>query len=89
VIEAAGFPTLLSDPTAETGFVHSTGHGVGLEVHEAPRIAPDGGRLETGHVITIEPGLYDPEVGGVRIEDLLVVTDEGVENLTDYPIELQ
>jgi Xaa-Pro aminopeptidase len=89
VYEDAGVPTLRSDPTTETGFIHSTGHGVGLDVHELPRVAPDGGELRPGHVITIEPGLYDPSVGGVRIEDLIVVTDDGHENLTGHPIDLQ
>ncbi|WP_396612853.1 M24 family metallopeptidase [Haloferax sp. S1W] len=88
VYEEAGENTLRADPTAETGFIHSTGHGVGLDVHELPSVSQAGEELEPGHVITIEPGLYDPEIGGVRIEDLVVVTEDGYENLTDYPVEL-
>lgn len=89
VYEKAGFPTLRSDPGAETGFIHNTGHGVGLDVHELPRLAPDGEELEPGHVVTVEPGLYDPAVGGMRLEDLVVVTENGYRNLTDYPMTLQ
>jgi Xaa-Pro aminopeptidase len=89
VYENAGEPTLREDPETETGYIHGTGHGVGLAVHELPSLSFDGGELESGNVVTIEPGLYDPDVGGVRIEDFVVVTDDGYENLTDYPKTLR
>ncbi|UPM42907.1 M24 family metallopeptidase [Halocatena salina] len=88
VYEAADEPTLRSDEGTETGFIHSTGHGIGLDIHERPRLAPGGEQLEAGHIVTVEPGLYDPAVGGVRIEDFGVVTEDGFENITEYPKQL-
>lgn len=89
VYEAAGHDTLRLDESAETGFIHSTGHGLGLGIHEWPRLSTDDVEIEPGMVLTVEPGLYDPDVGGVRIEDLVVVTDDDVMNLTDYDKELR
>jgi Xaa-Pro aminopeptidase len=73
------------------GYFHGTGHGVGLDIHEAPRISRTGSLLQEGHVVTVEPGLYYPGLGAVRIEDMVVVTKDGCRNLTNFPkmFELQ
>lgn len=67
------------------GFIHSTGHGLGLEVHEGPRVSVGAPRLRRGQVITIEPGLYYPEIGACRIEDVVRVTKDGSEMLSNAP----
>lgn len=70
-------------------FGHSTGHGVGVEIHEAPTLAPKSkGALQVGNVVTIEPGIYLPGKFGVRIEDMALITENGFENLTTTPKEL-
>ncbi|MGH2954809.1 MAG: M24 family metallopeptidase [Solirubrobacterales bacterium] len=91
--EAAGQPTKRTAPPGEPlrdGFYHGLGHGVGLEVHEPPRLAR-GGRdeLVAGDVVTVEPGCYRFGHGGVRLEDLLLITADGAERLTDYPYDLR
>ncbi|MDV2480729.1 aminopeptidase P family protein [Methanoculleus sp. Wushi-C6] len=70
------------------GFTHSLGHGVGLEVHEEPSLGPQGGPLAAGNVVTIEPGLYYPGIGGVRLEDMGAVTPDGFDRFTQYAEEL-
>ncbi|MFH0986076.1 MAG: Xaa-Pro peptidase family protein [Candidatus Omnitrophota bacterium] len=71
------------------GFFHSTGHGLGLELHEPPRLGPGEDILKAGQVVTVEPGLYYKGVGGVRLEDVIVVTKKGCTNLTKFPRVLE
>jgi len=74
--KAAGFVTDMRDGLP-VGFFHGTGHGVGLDIHEAPSLSTVPVRLRAGHVVTVEPGLYYPELGGVRLEDTVAVTGTG------------
>ena len=88
----AGYKTQLNKEPGEVledGFFHSLGHGVGLEVHELPSMGRSGQDLVPGDVITIEPGLYRSGYGGLRLEDIVLVTDDGYEVLTQYPYELE
>src|ERR671937_397761 len=87
----AGYKTGLDKAPGEVledGFFHGLGHGVGLEVHEPPSLSRIGHDLVPGDVITIEPGLYRSGYGGVRLEDLVLVTEDGHEVITDYAYEL-
>jgi Xaa-Pro aminopeptidase len=89
--EELGHPTGQSKPEGTVlreGFNHGLGHGVGLEVHEAPVLSKVGHELVAGDVITLEPGLYRHGFGGVRLEDTLVVTDDGCETITGFPYGL-
>jgi len=97
IIWAAGYDTLrpgqqrakAGDGALPRGFIHGTGHGVGLEIHEAPSVGRGGSQpLAVGDVVTVEPGVYDPEIGGVRLEDMLVITETGSHNLTRAPRQL-
>jgi Xaa-Pro aminopeptidase len=89
VYEAAGKPTARSAPGGVIdGFFHGLGHGVGLDIHEAPGLGISGDDLVAGDVITLEPGCYRQGYGGVRLEDLVLVTENGGEVLTDFPYEL-
>ncbi|HEY1269529.1 MAG TPA: Xaa-Pro peptidase family protein [Candidatus Binatia bacterium] len=84
MFESRGFPTGKIDGRMQ-GFFHGTGHGLGLDIHEPPRISPVEATLRTGHVVTVEPGLYYLGMGGVRLEDVVVVTPKGNRNLTRAP----
>jgi Xaa-Pro aminopeptidase len=83
--EANGFSTGMIDGRMQ-GFFHGTGHGLGLDIHEAPGInSRNHTILKTGHVVTVEPGLYYSGMGGVRLEDVVLVTKTGCKNLVGIP----
>lgn len=87
--ESHGFPTKRIDGKKQ-GFIHGTGHGIGLEIHEEPmRISPSSYVLKAGHVVTVEPGLYYRKTGGVRIEDIVYVTKHRCVVLAPYPKHLE
>jgi Xaa-Pro aminopeptidase len=87
----AGQPTQLTKEPGQVldrGYFHGLGHGVGLEVHERPNLSRLGDDLVPGDVITVEPGCYRPGFGGCRLEDLVLMTEDGYETLTDFPYDL-
>jgi Xaa-Pro aminopeptidase len=86
--DKSGFPTGKIKGRMQ-GFFHGTGHGLGLDIHETPRIAINNLKLEKGMVVTVEPGLYYTDAGGVRIEDTVLVTKRGFQNLTRFPKVLE
>jgi len=90
ILEKAGYDTIRGGKQIEKGFTHGLGHGVGLEIHESPTMSevykfP----LEEHSIVTVEPGLYDPKVGGVRIEDIVELRKDGCNNLTKMYIQLE
>ncbi|MGW8142759.1 MAG: M24 family metallopeptidase [Anaerolineales bacterium] len=92
LFEEKGHPTIKNNPQTQEGYVHSLGHGVGLNIHEYPRFSTNTkeDRLEPGSIVTVEPGLYYPERGmGVRLENTIWVRPDGeMEVLADYPLDL-
>jgi Xaa-Pro aminopeptidase len=89
LFETAGYKTGMTDGRMH-GFFHPTGHGLGLELHEAPRLGPGSAEtLREGHVVTVEPGLYYYPIGGVRIKDVALITKNTPRNLTKFEKSLE
>lgn len=90
ILASKGFKTGRNRDGIPCGFIHGLGHGVGLEIHEAPRVSPaNHAPLEEGNVVSVEPGLYYPSWGGIRLEDLVAVRKKGCECLNEFPTELE
>lgn len=84
LFEEKGYKTSRGKNGLTEGFIHSTGHGVGLDIHEGPNLSENGQELKAGAVVTVEPGLYYKKIGGVRLEDVVLVTRSGCKNLTMF-----
>jgi Xaa-Pro aminopeptidase len=84
-VHRAAVDVIVRSPYKDYAFLSPVGHGVGLEVHELPRMGLDPGALKPGMVVTVEPGIYIPGFGGVRIEEIAVVNEDGYELLTSFP----
>ncbi|GAG87182.1 unnamed protein product, partial [marine sediment metagenome] len=90
VLEKAGYETTRNGKKVTRGMTHGLGHGVGLQIHESPRMSElSTSPLKEHNVVTVEPGIYDPDVGGVRLEDIIEVTKMGYRNLTRMETQLE
>lgn len=91
IIESYGYEIGLHETRDDSiGLYHGTGHGIGVRIHEKPfQTADSDVHLQAGNVLTVEPGIYDPSTGGVRLEDVVVITEDGYENLMTYPRNMQ
>ena len=90
ILEKAGYETTRGGKNVTAGMTHSLGHGVGLQIHESPRMNElSTFPLKEHNVVTVEPGLYDPQIGGVRLEDIIEVTKSGYSNLTKMETQLE
>jgi Xaa-Pro aminopeptidase len=90
VLERNGYQTTRSGKKVTSGMTHGLGHGVGLQIHESPRINEvSDSPLKEHAVVTIEPGVYNPKVGGLRLEDIIEVTKSGHNNLTNMKTQLE
>ena len=90
ILEKAGYETTRGGKNVTAGMTHSLGHGVGLQIHESPRMNElSTFPLKENSVVTVEPGLYDPQIGGVRLEDIIEVTKSGYSNLTKMETQLE